>query len=259
MSTFNVDLSRMRAKMRALEHASDYAADKSVEALGGVLVDILDELSPRDTNRYARAWIDAGRKAGVTDRPLPPLRASRNHERYLERLRAQLEYWSGKRAYAVSRMEQYERLDAKAEPRKDGKPRKKRTAQPYYAKMVRMAEHAGKQVERAARELTRAEGSEAFIFFDAESIVQRKQNRSLSTVRHTVYGGEGRIVRHGTTAFVELRNKEPHARIVEQHPHLGHPVATAKQVIRLAGIKPAGRAYRDALAKRAPAAVSRAA
>ena len=50
MTGFNVDLSRMRAKMRALEHASDYAADKSVEALGSVLVDILDDEGFRATD-----------------------------------------------------------------------------------------------------------------------------------------------------------------------------------------------------------------
>jgi hypothetical protein len=259
MSTFNVDLSRMRAKMRALEFASEHAKNRGVEAVGGLLVDVLDDLSPKDTNRYVRAWIEAGRKAGVTDRPLPALRESRDREKYLEKLRSQLEFWIGRRNYARSRMEQYERYDATAPPRKDGKPRRKRTSQPYYAKMKKLENRAGKQVERAARELTRAEGSEHFIFFDAESIVQRKQNRSLSTVRHKHYGGEGRVIRSGTTAIVELRNKEPHALPVERHPHLGHPAATAKQIVQLAGAKPAGKAYKAALARHAPGAMSRAA
>ena len=259
MSTFNADLSGLNAKLRALEFAAEHAGNASVEAIGGLLVDTLETLSPRDTNRYVRAWIQAGRDAGVTEKPMPPLRASRNRERYLEKLRAQLEFWAGRLRYARGRMEQYENHDAQARPRKDGTPRAKRTAQPYYAKMKRLARRAEKQIERAARELEKAEGSEAFVFFDVEGITQRRQGRSLSTVRDTVYGGEGRMLRHGTTAYVELRNKEPHARIVERHPHLGHPVATAKQLVRVAGVRPAGTAYRAALKQHAPGAMNRAA
>lgn len=259
MSRFSVDSSRMRAKLRATEYAADEARDAAVETLGAFVVDTLETLSPRDTNRYVRGWIDAGRKAGVTDKPLPPVVASRDREKVLEKLRAQVEFWQGRLDYARGRMRQYEEADATAAPRRDGKPRSKRTAQPYYAKMKRLERRSVKQLQRAGEELAKAEGSEGVIFFDMEGIVQRRQNRSLSTVRDTVYGGDGRVIRSGASGIVELINREPHATIVERHPHLGHPVATARLLIKAAGVKPVGNAYTRELLKRSPMAAHRAA
>ena len=254
MSRFSVDSSRLRAKLRATQFAAEHAAGAAIEELGSFLVDTLEVLSPRDTNRYVRGWIDAGRKAGVTDRPLPSVVASRNQDQYLEKLEKQVEYWQDRVAYARGRIEQYQRWDAEAPPRKDGKPRSKRTAQPYYAKMVRVEQSSLKRLKRATEELAKARGSDGFVFFDVEGIAQRKQGRKLSTVREKVYGGEGRVIRGGTMAVVELRNKEPHARIVERHPHLGHPVATAKQIVAAAGARPVSNAYKKELLARSPMA-----
>lgn len=253
MARASVDNTRLMAKIKATQAVARLAAHEGGRALGGAFVAAVEPLSPRDTNRYVRAWIDAGNRAGVTSMPLPPVVASRNQDRYIEKLRAQVEFWAGRVRYARGRMAQYEQWDAAAPPRRDGSPRAKRVAQPYYKKMKRLEQTSLRRLQRAGEELAKAQqGGDGFLFFDAEGVVQRRQGRKLSTVREKVYGGTGRVWQAGTRIVVELRNREPHGVIIERHPHLGHPVATAKEIVRTAGLAPVSRAYKKELIARSP-------
>lgn len=253
----------LERKLRATITASRMAADAGIKELGATGVEVLVDLSPRDTNSYVNGWISAGRSAGVTDRPLFPYVESRNRSRFVQRLVDQIEETRRVAEHYESRAERYEfyvrkarENDFAAGPRKDGKPRKPRAATASHQKNIRLAKEyaakarrARKRIDRAKEELAKVVGADTFIFFD-----NRFDGRNLSTVRTQRYGGVGIIKRVGNRRVVELTNQEPHVRPVERNPALGHPVATAKALMAAAGKASAGRAYRAELRRRSPMA-----
>lgn len=249
-----VDTRQLDRKIAATLAATVAARGRGGLALGAVFVETVDDLTPKDTNRLSNGWLEAGLEAGVSDRPMRPIVPSKDQDHYLAKLEEQVDFWAGQVQYARARMRQYERADASAMPRRDGKPRAKRVNQPFYTKMQRLEKKAVKNLRRSGEELEKARGVEGFVFFDADSYISRKAGRALSTVRTKVYGGGGRRYMAGGRQVVELTNREPHGRIVEKHPFLGHPVATAKEVVRASGAVMVGRAYKKELLARSPMA-----
>ena len=120
--------------------------------------------------------------------------------------------------------------------------------QPHVAEKLRKIRKLRKEVERTERELRRALGSESIIFFDRNA--NERRTRENHTVRHKIYGGDGKLFTIGDQLFVELSNQEPHARLVEAHPKLGHPVKAAYAALRHIGIRRASTSYMNRMAKR---------
>lgn len=254
MSKTTLRSSQLDEKIKATIRVAKEARKESVQEMGNLFVEAIDSLTPKDTNRLANGWIDAGRKAGVTDQPLRPIVASANQDKYISQLNEQIDFWIARIRFYEGRMRWYEEQDAKALPKKNGKRRKRRTSQPYYRKMKRLEKKSRKRLVRSIEELEKALSGDGFLFYDAESYVNRRQNRSLSTVRDKVYGGDGYVDQIGAKIIVTLINKEPHARIVEKHPHLGHPVATSLQIVRAFGIRKISKAYKKKLLEKSPMA-----
>lgn len=239
-------------KIHATKRVSQIAKKDSGEHLGSAFVEAVVELTPKDTNRLANGWIDAGRKAGVSNRMPLPLEESSRRDQYLKQMQEEMVGFAKTISRLRGWMEFYEREDAQNPVTKSGKPRKKRTSQPYYRKLQRRVAKAEWRLDRVIEEYEKALGSEHFIFFDREAFIQRKSNRSFSTVRMEPIGGDGRVYTDGDRLIIELINREPHGTIVERHPHLGHPVATAKELVRRAGLRPVARAYLTELRAKSP-------
>ena len=247
-----VQTENLRRKIAATQKVADIAKADAAEPLGGAFIEAVVELTPKDTNRLANAWIDAGNKAGISDRPLMPLNRSSRHDEYLRQLQEEMVGFATLISRAQGWIDYYERLDRTDGIKKDGTPRKKRTRQRYYKKQLRYKAKAEQRLDRVIEEYEKALGSDHIIFFNREDFIQRKSNRSFSTVRDIVYGGSGRVFFDGTRMVIELISHEPHGNPVEKHPHLGHPVATAKQLVRSAGIRPVSRAYKATLRAKSP-------
>lgn len=247
-----VDTSGLHRKLRFLESVGHEADEAAVIALAGFAAETLADLTPRDTNRAANGWIQAGRAAGVTHIPMLPYQPSRRREEFLKKIEAEMDALAGKVASDESMMDFYRQEDARnaSKPTRSGKPRKRRVDQPYYKKLVRRARKNRKSLDRLTEEYKKALGSESFIFFDSDSFIQRRQGRRFSTVRDKIYGGEGRMEKDQNGVRVELINKEPHVRIIERHPHLGHPIATTRAVVYSAGRAHAGRKYLEVARRR---------
>lgn len=258
-----VNAAVMERKIRATVTASRVAADAGIRSLGGTLVEILDQLSPKDTHRYVNGWILAGRDAGVTEKQPYPLVESARRSRFVQRLTDQITEYEKLLKYYEGRVAQHEHYAARARqddfsagPRQDGRPRKRRVNQPWYQRNTkkineykRKAKAAEKRLQRAAEERAKVVGDATFIFFD-----RNFSGRNLSTVRTTVYGGVGRIDNGPRGPTVHLTNREPHVRPVERNSRLGHPATTAKALIAAAGKTAAVNAYRAELRKRSPLA-----
>jgi hypothetical protein len=233
MPTIQVSTEGMRRAVEVAVRARETAAADAGSALAGAFVEAHTDVSPKDTNRYANGFIDAGRKAGVTDRPLLPYQRSARHEAYVEKLEKQLEGYVKVRDTWQTWQNHYISSH--------------RTGEPYYRKIVRRLKKAEKNVTRAIRELGRAYGSESIIFFDREAYANRRQSRSLSTVRAEPVGGRGEVVTGPHGAVTILTNMEPHAVLVNRNPNLGHPVTAAIQATRVLGLQRVSKKYVEGL------------
>lgn len=251
-----VDLSGLHARIADMHRVGHEADDAAAAALAGVFVETVAELTPKDTNRAANGWILAGRSAGVTDMAALPYKPSAKREEYLRKMEVEMDGLADRIRRDESMMAKYEREDAEraATPRRDGRPRKRRVNQPYYKTMQKRARRNRRSLERLTEQYKKAVGSEFFLFFDADSIVQRKQGRRFSTVRAEPYGGVGVIHKDARGIQIELRNREPHVNIIEKHPHLGHPIATAQAITRSAGLALASQKYLEVSRRRLRAA-----
>ncbi|MGE3175865.1 MAG: hypothetical protein AB7O32_00230 [Vicinamibacterales bacterium] len=197
-----VNVSGVRAKARRAAAAGPQARRAAIREMLRPVLGVVEQQAPRDTQRYVRAYAIAGVDLGV---PLavPPVRPGRFAEDFLPKLRKQYEYWQ---------MRQNQYIAAN------------RTHQPYYRKIVR-------RVERARIELER---------WDPTAIIILGRGKRITRAVDKVYGGRGRFLEVGDKTFAELRNQEPHARIVEAR------IFRMREILRNAG-----RAVGLARAKRA--------
>jgi len=236
-----VDLRKFRERIRLLEETGREADRAVIEALGGFFVDTVTGLTPKDTNRAANGWIQAGREAGVTRRAMLPYLASSRRAVWIARLEEEIV----QRERTIGRMQA--RLEgAKAEDAKkaglrrlDGEAYARRENQRWFKDMERRLRLYKRRLKRSHEELAKANGAESFVFFDQRFDARR----SFSTVRVPIYGGTGRIESDAFGDRIELINREPHVRLIERNPNLGHPFATAVNLTRSAGFAVARDKY----------------
>lgn len=254
MTTTTISTATLWRKIRATQAASSAARDAGGLEMVRVFTDAVDELVPKDTNRAANGWREAARKAGLRDVPMLTLRPSTSRAKFLEQMERELAHFVGQIERAQGWVDKYDREDATRHSRRksNGKLPKRRRSQPYYKKQKAIIRKATKNATRVAEELAKAEGNEHAIFFDANAYAQRRKNRAFTTVRDKVYGGDGFVHLDRARIIVTLVNREPHMRIIERHPHLGHPVATAKAIARVRGVRAVSRRYRNEIRDRSP-------
>lgn len=173
----------------------------------------LDRDWPRDTNRSYRGWAMAHRDIGVRGVVVPALKESAYNERNLQRLQSQVAFY----AKTVNRWAGYEAAYARAN----------RTHQGYYRVILKEIRFHERRYRRAVEELFRLaraieEGGTPVVIGSGRKKLRRgvPTHTRIATVRATVYGGEGRIRRSGDATVAEIRNKEPHTRIVERNRRL---------------------------------------
>lgn len=239
----------VRDLLRAKAYHSD-ALKAATLVMAEFFVRFIDDYMAghHDTNRYINGWIFALHAIGITSVRKKVYNKSSRYEQYVQKLTEQRD----RAVRALEReediLERYRLHDALAPPRKDGQPRKKRLEQPHAIRKIERVEWLRKQVKRTERELRRALGSETIIFFDR--FANERRTRENHTVRHKLYGGTGKLYTVGEQLIVELDNKEPHARLVEKHPKIGHPMKAAFAALKHVGLRRASKAYINRQAER---------
>jgi len=192
MIRLNLDDSLLRRRVeRALRNRRAARRD----ALGVVVeqfVRVLVREGPRDTNRFVRAYQQAANDLGLGPFLVLDVVPGKDVARR-ERLVRQLRKWSA----IVELNERAGRTTYKGV---------KRTGpDKNYLRAVRLR-------DRAAKEL--AEFAENSLVIGG-----RRGSRGvgqLATVRTKIFGGKGRWIEAGGDLFAEVRNLEPHARIVQR-------------------------------------------
>lgn len=218
------DISALQAAADRLRAALPASALAGAQAIANEGVRQLEVVSPRNTQRYVRAWLDAGNRAGLGPFVLPPIRPDRYAKLY--------------RRYLLYQVSQFERIvrDNMRQGRTD-----------------RAASTARRRLAAAKRELSRYRpdsiviGLQIFAGRRGGERYVRFGTRPVVTVRHKVYGGEGRSAMVGSDAVVSLKNLEPHARLVERR------FSIVKRLERAARSVGAPRASRETLGRLAAA------
>lgn len=171
-------------------------------------------LSPRDTNRYVRAWIEAVGQAGSSPMPLPALVASKGAEYIRKRITRQ---WVDQHRQRL-RLEKL--LSAWYPPgRKIGA---------WGRKKQRELEKMKKREERLAQEIETLAGSEGV----AVILIGGRGKNGFATVRTKYYGGRGHV--DVASGIVYLSNMEPHAAIIESKFKVKR---TVNRLVKMTGAK----------------------
>jgi ribosomal protein L18E len=184
--------------------------DELVRRVGGRVQTTIEKDWPRDTNRSVRGFAMAHRDIGVQGVIVPAVRESAYTRQNLQRLVRQVRA-AGR---AVNKWARIEQLYVRAN----------RTHQKYYRTILKELRFHTKRFNRATEELerfTRAvkEGGTPVVIGQGRKKYRRGVSTPtrIATVRSAVYGGEGRVRRSGDATVAEIRNKEPHVRIVERN------------------------------------------
>ncbi len=242
-----------RKKAAVNELARRRAAAEAVKPLAAVFVDTMEIVAPRDTNRYVRAWQLAANDAGLPPRAVLPVRSSSKRAEWIKALEGQVDYWARQADKWQRLMTLYEQYDAAHPTKKNGEPRKKRTATASYRRYRRLRDRAAREVKKADEILAEALASEGFLLFDKGGFAPGraarfgKRKRFRTTIRAKVYGGEGSVMHIGPVTLVRLHNREPHASIVSRSARHGRPLTFALAAVRAFGGRPVRKAWTEAL------------
>jgi hypothetical protein len=232
MPAARMDISRLLRRMKAIKNVRGELEAATLRAVGPLLIQRIAITAPRDTNRFVRGWILAGRDAGITNLPTPIVIDSHRKDQYVQRL---AEQWSRARALA-------DRLHAKYD---QWYGRSGRRPGAYGGRLQRDILKAEERASRAYEELQLAETVKGFIFIGQGKAVAQGSMRGfnqrhglgrIATVRVRIYGGRGAIRVQQNSAYLVLHNLEPHATLVEnRHRVYRNAVSAIPQLARVGG------------------------
>lgn len=205
---FDVKLSYEGLKRRAKVFAASarHTRREAITRDGRLIVRVIERIAKRDTNRYVRAWLQAGNRAGLGPFTVPLVQRSKHWDEFLIKLEDQIKH------FEASALKKRRLIDAWYTS-------KGRKLDGYGRKLESEAVKAEWRARRAWEELRKYIGSASPLFFAADAYVERGNQRKLSTVREKIYGGDGALTDMNGRTVLTLHNKEPHATIVERRYH----------------------------------------
>lgn len=208
------------------------ARTKALRVLVYQTVRYVVQYAPRDTNRFVRAWQQAGNDLGVGPFVLTPIESGR-YLANVRRLRKQVALYD-------FRVQAYIKAD-----RMYYKGVKKSGLDKGYVR-------AKKQLDRAEAELAKlleaGEESGAIIIGGRRKAKSTSLSR-LATVRTTVYGGQGRWIVTPDQTLARIHNREPHASIVNRNTFV---VSDAMRAVRRFGGRRVAEKYVREVSKGTP-------
>lgn len=233
MITVRTDTTKLKARLGAVLGTLVPLQEEAVELMGQEFKRTAAMISPRDTQRYVRGWMQAGNQAGIPPFALPTIKPSAYIAKSTKRLKRQADRW-GKVVEREREVRDY-------------------WAQVYTNRYIRIGRNdkhgrqAQRKMEAADKRLEKAldiyqSAVEQLLNLDPTSILiggkyglkggigndaarrlnertneQKLRKSSLDTVRTQIYGGVGRKMKigNGRITVISLAQLEPHARIVE--------------------------------------------
>lgn len=212
-----VDTSQLLSKLERARVATPLAARGALEVMVQDVAMKVMRTAPRDTQRYIRAWGMAFADVGVKGLPLVNLRKSRQYGKQLLMLVKQAELWKSRAAAKRGRLRAWY-------------VEKNRPLDRYGQRLEKQVLKLEEIARRAREEVQRFTGSREPVI-----VIGRSEGswgkRALATTRVKVYGGDGLWIVTDERVMVRLRNKEPHARIVESKTKVMWSAMTAARTL----------------------------
>lgn len=266
--TSRVDDSAMRKQHASMLRRGGLARSAGVQEMARQVCRVAFASANHDTNRFRRAialmhnqMLPAG-GGGRDAIPVPPLRQSDEVLTQRKRLERQIKQSGARVKSADKTIETWDPIANRVDPPPKsllamrGNASRKRKAAAIVRAAKRTKRKAEKQVARAEEELALFDRSPFAIVMGGRRTKSAAALGRLSTVRTKVYGGTATVRELGAMTVVELRNKEPHARIVEKRDRTMRGALAAG--FRGTGLRRIGRRHLEAAtAGRAPLASAR--
>lgn len=234
-------------KMWRVDRNREPARTLAARVQADVFVGYIVTHGPRDTNRLIRSYADAGNKAGLRTRQLPPLQESRNRHHSIVNLEQAVGLSKKNVERSLQRVRNWQRQEELY--RKTG-----RTHYKYFAKILAEKRRAERELRFHTRRLESALANQARLLSEegkyavtlggfgqgavhvqpdgqvnVRTDLMIKQKRTFTyrdgtvilkrniQVASKVYGGAGRVEVAGDHTFVHLSSREPHARVVNHN------------------------------------------
>lgn len=243
-----VDSTGLNAKLAAWNANTQAATVQHVRSIVADVVNHADEIAPADTNKYRRAWIQAGQGCGVAARRLPQIQPSAYYkplrrqlvaqatrmERRATALRNQLAQVQGE-ARVQSALRGYDKRSGK----KVSRQRKDKRIAKLTAEIERLKQRAIKVRQSVA--LLDANPSATVIRRKVSYVLAGNERRDARKadldsyaieieVRGKVYGGSGTLLAVPGRVAAMLHIKEPYAATIEnKHMVKRRSIAYARQ------------------------------
>lgn len=230
MIRIDIDDSTFRKRKALVMNNRLKAREQALRVLSERFITYIVNNAPKDTNRFVRAYQQAGNDLGLGPYVVAPVLPGR-FQANVRRLQNQVFKWD----YIVSR---YER-----EGRTMYKGVKKNGPDKGYVKAKALRDRA---VEELNKLLEAGEGSGAIVMGGSK---KAKGVKRLATVRTQVYGGEGRWLVGPNTTAARIHNKEPHASIVDRNTRV---VSNGMRAVRRFGGQRVSEKYLREAAKGTP-------
>lgn len=235
---FAADADAAVRKLRLAARNTESARREGAELVVRGLVIALSSRSPRDTNRYVRGWLIAGRMAGVS-LPLPSLKESKYHAAYVILLERWVATCERRLRDVENRIEfmypngrprkggrAYDRLNAKADAARARLDQARRDldtvkadpfAAVFHTEKFRTDGHVERSTNaRGKRESRWVRGEHlGVVSNDTRDVLDRAAEVGKVSIRTKVYGGYGALRHVAGKTLIHLRNLEAHSAIVE--------------------------------------------
>lgn len=236
MIRVRVDTSVLDAKLAKLRANRIDARRESTAVLANEVIRFIVDKAPRDTNRYVRGWQQAQNdisRGGTTVAPVPlsVIKPGRYAAGILTRIRKQSSYWTAVRIKLQHRVDDLRRAGVK-----DNGPRMTRALATL--EKVKAIEERAKESLRFMQE--NPDTATHAILIGGKRTQNPYAFGRLARVDAKFHGGFARFYSVGNQTYIEVKNLEPHANIVESRTQL---MRTALGAVKAYGFRSIRGAY----------------
>lgn len=203
-------------KMELIRRNAPNAGRAAVSDMASQALQRMIAKSPKDTGRYKRGWeVAHNALPGVAPVPVTPVRQSTQTQQMRVRLQKQVQNWEEIERRWASRIKGYE-----------ARPGHEKWAS--YRDALRKQTKVKQIAERARQELKSFESSPGAVLIGGRRGKSPYRLGALATVRTSSLGGRATLLNTSRGWIADIRNLEPHARLVEY----GSGVAPGRFVVK---------------------------
>lgn len=233
MIQVRVDTRVMDAKLAKLRSNRLDARREGTAVAANEVIRFVVTRAPKDTNRYVRGWQKAQNdiargSSTVAPIPLDVIKPSRYAAQIRTRIAKQASYWTGVRVRLEQQLSAVDKAGFKRESPRGVRALKR-------LEKVRVIEERAREMLRWMNE--NPDGATHAILIGGKRRLNPYTLGRLARIDAKFHGGYARFAHTATATFVEVKNLEPHANIVEARTRLMRSALGASRSIGLQQVR----------------------